>query len=63
MRYIYNNVAYRNSGAAHGFECDPVKDERGKCVRFGGKALVVFEDGAQAHVIARCLRLKENAKR
>ena len=57
MRYIYKNLAYKRSGAAHGLACDPVLDARGKCVRGGGKALVRFEDDAEAIVIARCLRL------
>jgi hypothetical protein len=56
-RYTYINVAYRKHGAEHGFLCDPVRREDGRCVVGGGKQVVVFEDGTEAVVIRRCLRL------
>lgn len=60
MRYRYNNVAYRRSGAAHGFECDPVK-RYGKCIIGRGSQVVRFSDGVIAVVIRRCLRLQIGA--
>ena len=56
-RYRYNNRLYAACGSGHGLRCNPVKDERGKCIVGNGSQLVVFEDGARAVVIRRCLRL------
>jgi hypothetical protein len=62
MRYCYHNKLYLNSGAAHGIFCDPVRWPDGKCMAYGGKQLVRFQDGALAVVIRRCLRLREKCK-
>jgi hypothetical protein len=62
MRYRYVNLAYLRSGAAHGEHCDPVRDDRGKCIVGRGKQLVVFEDGTQCTVIRRCLRVQKETE-
>lgn len=58
-RYRYTNKAYIRSGAAHGIYCNPVRRKDGKCIAYGGKQLVRFEDGRLCIVIRRCLRLTE----
>jgi len=58
MRYRYHNLAYIRSGSAHGEQCDPVRDERGKCIVGNGKQIVVFEDGVRVSVVRRCLRVQ-----
>jgi hypothetical protein len=61
IRYIYINKAYRDNGAKHGFYCDPVKNDRDRCIiGKNGNMLVVFEDGVKVVVIRRCLRLVKN---
>jgi hypothetical protein len=62
MRYRYVNRAYLASGALHGLHCDPVRRPDGKCWVGGGKQVVVFEDGVEAVVIRRCLRLTSKLK-
>lgn len=57
MRYRYVNKAYRAAGSKHGELCDPVYRPDGKCWVGGGKQVVRFEDGVEAVVIRRCLRL------
>lgn len=61
MRYCYHNKMYLASGAAHGILADPVK-RGGKCVVGPGRQLVRFEDGTEAVVIRRALRLRHKCK-
>lgn len=61
MRYRYHNLAYIESGSAHGEQCDPVFDDRGKCVVGKGKQIVLFEDGTRCAVLRRCLRVIQGA--
>lgn len=56
-RYTYVNRVYLEHGAEHGDRCNPVRREDGKCMVSSRHALVTFEDGVQAVVIRRCLRL------
>ncbi len=63
MRYVYVNRAYLASGAQHGKHCDPVRRPDGKCWVGGGKQVVRFEDGVEAVVIRRCLRLNNKPAR
>lgn len=58
-RYVYTNKLYREHGAIHGTRCNPVRREDGKCCVSTRHALVTFENGEQAIVIRRCLRLVE----
>jgi hypothetical protein len=61
MRYKYLNKAYRNNGAVHGLHCDPVKNDRGRCIIGKNRnQLVIFEDSIKAVVVGRCLRLENN---
>ena len=61
-RYVYHNVAYLKHGAEHGIHCNPVYRPDGKCWVSSGKQVVIFEDGTQAVVVRRCLRLTSKAK-
>jgi hypothetical protein len=56
-RYTYHSRLYIAYGAPHGLRCDPVRREDGRCIVGLGRALVRFEDGYQAVVIRRALRL------
>ena len=57
VRYLYHNLLYNAHGALHGLLCDPVRRPDGKCIVSRDKALVTFENGVEATVIRRCLRL------
>jgi hypothetical protein len=61
VRYRYHNLLYLAHGAPHGVHCDPVRREDGRCIVSRDKALVRFEDGTEATVIRRCLRLTGDA--
>lgn len=56
MRYVYLGDSW-TAGALRGMECDPIRDERGRCVVGRGNALVVFADGSVRIVNRRRLRL------
>jgi hypothetical protein len=56
LRYRYLGDRW-TAGALRGQFCDPVRDERGKCVVGRGNALVVFADGDIRVVNRRRLRL------
>ena len=58
-RYMYADRMYKAMGGQHGLRCNPVKDERGKCIVGRGSQMVTFEDGVMAIVIRRCLRLNK----
>jgi len=62
MRYRYHNRLYEAHGAPHGVLCDPVRKPDGRCIVGPGRALVRFQDGTEAVVIRRCLRLTEEAR-
>jgi hypothetical protein len=56
MRYVYLGTRATDP-ALKGQRCDPIRDERGRCIRGRGNALVRFSDGRQIAVVARRLRL------
>ncbi|MCP4990829.1 MAG: hypothetical protein GY928_33750 [Colwellia sp.] len=62
MHYCYHNKTYIKSGAAHGVYCDPIKNDRGKCVVSKDKQLVKFGDGTIQAVMRRALRLTSKCK-
>jgi hypothetical protein len=56
MKYVYLGTK-ETDPLLKGQPCDPVLDERGKCVRGRGSQLVKFADGRRIVVVARRLRL------
>lgn len=58
-RYVYRNRIYRGHGAPHGLRCDPIRRLDGRCLVGPRHAAVRFEDGTEAIVIRRALRLTE----
>jgi len=59
VRYRYVGLR-RAPGSRYGQMCNPVRDERGKCIIGRGirNQLVCFEDGEISIVPARCLRVR-----
>jgi hypothetical protein len=60
VRYDYRNRIYLAHGAPHGTACDPCLRPDGKCIVGPRHAQVIFEDGVEAIVIRRALRLRRN---
>lgn len=59
-RYVYLGVRDTDP-ALVGAPCDPVLNERGRCIVGRGNQLVRFADGQTRVVVRRRLRLRERA--
>jgi hypothetical protein len=59
VRYVYLGTR-ETDPSLKGQACDPVRDERGRCIRGRGNQLVRFADGRQIAVVARRLRVRSS---